>query len=104
MKIRTALAVAMFTFAAAGVAKADCTLKDPPAIPDGASAAEAEMVEAQKAVKAYVAETQEFLSCLEFEGKGRSGGDWTKRYNDASARMEKLAADFNKQLRAFKSK
>lgn len=104
MKKRTALALAVFTIGAAGAAQAECTLKDPPAIPDGTSANQDEMLTAQQAVKAYVAETQEFLSCLEFEGKGRSGGDWTRRYNDASTRMEKLAADFNKQLRAFKSK
>lgn len=102
-KVVTALfAVAMLGFA--GAAHAECTLKDAPVLPDGASAAEAQMVAAQQAVKAYVAETQEYLSCLEFEGKGRAGGDWTKKYNDASTRMEKLAADFNKQLRAFKSK
>lgn len=102
-KVVTALfAVAMLGFA--GAAHAECTLKDAPVLPDGATAAEAQMVAAQQAVKAYVAETQEYLSCLEFEGKGRAGGDWTKKYNDASTRMEKLAADFNKQLRAFKSK
>lgn len=102
-KIVTAMfAVAMLGFA--GAAHAECTLKDAPVLPDGASAAEAEMVAAQQSVKAYVAETQEYLACLEFEGKGRAGGDWTKKYNDASTRMEKLAADFNKQLRAFKSK
>ncbi|MDG5494572.1 hypothetical protein [Niveispirillum sp. BGYR6] len=104
MKRATALAVTIASFMISGVAHAECALKDPPAVPDGASATEPDMVAAQKAVKAYVAETQEFLACLEFEGKGKSGGDWTKRYNDASARMEKLAADFNKQLRAYKSK
>ena len=102
-KVVTAIfAVAMLGFA--GAAHAECTLKDAPVLPDGASAAEAQMVAAQQSVKAYVAETQEYLACLEFEGKGRAGGDWTKKYNDASTRMEKLAADFNKQLRAFKSK
>lgn len=90
--------------ALAGAAQAECVLKDPPVLPNGATAQEAEMIAAQQAVKAYVAETQEFLSCLEFEGRGRSGGDWTRRYNDASTRMERLAAEFNKQLRAFKSK
>ncbi|WP_173012544.1 hypothetical protein [Niveispirillum sp. SYP-B3756] len=104
MKKATALAVTIASFMISGVAHAECTLNDPPTVPDGASAAESDMVAAQKAVKAYVAETQEFLACLEFEGKGKSSGDWTKRYNDASARMEKLAADFNKQLRAYKSK
>lgn len=104
MKKVTALALSLLAMGFASVAHAECTLKDAPTLPDGASAAEADMIAAQQAVKAYVAETQEYLSCLEFEGKGRSGGDWTKKYNDASTRMEKLAADFNKQLRAFKSK
>lgn len=88
----------------AGIAHAECTLKDAPVLPDGASATEPQMIAAQQSVKAYVSETQEYLACLEFEGKGRAGGDWTKKYNEASTRMEKLAADFNKQLRAFKSK
>ncbi|MBP7340370.1 hypothetical protein [Niveispirillum sp.] len=101
------IVAAVFAVAAlgfAGAAHAECTLKDAPNLPDGATAVEADMVAAQQSVKAYVAETQEYLACLEFEGKGRAGGDWTKRYNDASTRMEKLAAEFNKQLRAFKSK
>lgn len=104
MKKLAALALTMLAMGIAGVAHAECTLKDAPVLPDGSSAAEADMVAAQQAVKAYVAETQEYLACLEFEGKGRAGGDWTKKYNDASTRMEKLAAEFNKQLRAFKSK
>lgn len=93
-----------FGLAIAGSAAADCTLKDAPPVPDGKSAAEAEMAAAQQAIKSYVAETQEFLQCLEFESKGRMSGDVTRRYNDASERMEKLAADFNKQLKAFKAK
>ncbi len=102
-KMLVPLAGAVF-MVTAGVAHAECTLKDPPVLPDGAAATEPQMIAAQQSVKAYVAETQEYLACLEFEGKGRAGGDWTKKYNEASTRMEKLAADFNKQLRAFKSK
>lgn len=104
MKKMVAAMLAVAAFGFVGAAHAECTLKDAPVLPDGASAAEADMVAAQQSVKAYVAETQEYLACLEFEGKGRAGGDWTKKYNDASTRMEKLAAEFNKQLRAFKSK
>jgi hypothetical protein len=85
-------------------AKADCTLGEAPGIPDGSKATQEEMIAAQKAIKSYVAETQEYLSCVEFEGKGRSGGEWTRRYNEASNRMEKLASEFNKQLKAFKSR
>lgn len=104
MKKMVAAALVLAALGFVGSAHAECTLKDAPTLPDGATAVEADMVKAQQSVKAYVAETQEYLACLEFEGKGRSGGDWTKKYNDASTRMEKLAAEFNKQLRAFKSK
>lgn len=104
MKNMVAAALVLAAVGFAGSAQAECLLKEAPALPDGATAVQDDMVKAQQAVKAYVAETQEYLSCLEFEGKGKSGGDWTKKYNDASSRMEKLAAEFNKQLRAFKSK
>ncbi|HYE48777.1 MAG TPA: hypothetical protein VEB20_04255 [Azospirillaceae bacterium] len=104
MKRLTAIAVVVLGVGAAGVARADCALGDPPAVPEGASATEAQMTETSGAVKKFMAETQEYLSCLEFEGKGKPGGAWTKKYNDAVEQMEKLASDFNKQLRAFKSK
>ena len=85
-------------------AQADCVVNTPPNVPDGKTAGEAEMVEAQQAIRSYVAETQEYLSCLENASRGRLGGDWTRRYNEASSQMEKLASDFNRQLRAFKSR
>ena len=87
-----------------GVAAADCTLGAAPQLPDGATATEAEMVAAQGAVKAYLAETQEFLACLEGSSRGRGTEDVTSRYNAATKTMEKLAADFNAQLRAFKTR
>lgn len=104
MKKMTALAVLALGLGFSNSALADCTLKDPPVVPDGKAAAEADMVAAQQAIKAYVTETQEFLACLEGESRGRMSGETTKRYNEASERMEKLASDFNKQLKAFKSK
>jgi len=104
MKRFAALAIVAVGVGTAGVAKADCALGAPPAVPDGASANEATMTEAAGAVKKFMAETQEYLSCLEFEGKGKPGGSWTKKYNEAVEQMEKLAADFNKQLRTFKGK
>jgi hypothetical protein len=94
-----ALWVAAFGFA--GAVHGECLIGEVPQIPDGSTATKADMVVAQRRVKAHVAETQEYLACVEFEGKGRAGGDWTKKYIAASTRMEKLAAEFNKQLRAF---
>lgn len=83
-------------------AMADCAIKDPPTVPDGKAASEAEMATAQAAVKGYLTETQEFLACL--ENIKVHDNAWNRKYNDASSAMEKLAADYNKQLKAFKSK
>lgn len=104
MRKITALAVLVLSFGFTTSALADCVVNTPPTIPDGKTAQEAEMVQAQLAVRSYVTETQEYLSCLENESRGRPGGDWTKKYNEASTQMEKLASNFNKQLRAFKSR
>ncbi|MBP7336371.1 hypothetical protein [Niveispirillum sp.] len=85
-----------------GVAHAGCEQGDPPALPDGSSASEAEMAEAVKAVKSYIAATEEYQACLTAEGK--RGKMDIESYNKSTERMEKLAANFNKQLKAFKSR
>jgi hypothetical protein len=82
---------------------ASCDIADPPALPDGASASAAEMAEAAKMVKAYIAATDEYQACLTAEGKVRGRLD-ADSYNKSTERMEKLAADFNKRLKAFKSR
>ncbi len=86
----------------AGPAFADCTIGEPPSIPDGSSATEAQMVEASKAVKAYMVDTEEYQACLTAEGK--KGKLDTSSFNKSTDRMEKLADQFNRQLRAFKSR
>lgn len=101
--LRTALIAAALTFLPAS-ALAECTLGNAPVIPNGATATEAEMLAGQQAIKAYVTETQEFLACLEGETRGRLSGDAGKKYEEASARMTKLASEFNSQLKAFKSR
>lgn len=104
MKRAFILSAVLLSFASAAHA-ADCKIeKDAPVIPNGASASETEMVSTQKAVKDYVSVTQEYLACLEMANKGRTSGSWTKEYNDATSKMEKIAKDFNAQLKAFKSK
>lgn len=83
---------------------AACAIGTAPAVPDGATAPAAEMGKAQEAVKAYIVETQEFLSCLEAEAKGNFTPEITARYNEATNRMSSLAMQFNTQLRSFKSR
>ncbi|MBJ7416580.1 MAG: hypothetical protein JHC88_14210 [Niveispirillum sp.] len=93
-------AVAMILFA--GAAQAACEQGDPPTLPDGATASETQMADAVKAVKAYIAATEEYQACLTAEGK--RGKMDIESYNKSTERMEKLAANFNKQLKAFKGR
>lgn len=99
-----ALSIAIALLLCTSASKAECVINEPPAIPDGATATAQQMEEAQKVVKDYIALTQEYLACLEFEGKGKPNGSWTVLYNQQSDKVERLASDFNKQLKAFKSK
>lgn len=82
---------------------AGCDIGEPPTLPDGATATAAEMSDAAKMVKAYIAATDEYQACLTAEGKVRGRVD-ADSYNKSTERMEKLAADFNKRLKAFKSR
>ncbi|SNR83304.1 MULTISPECIES: hypothetical protein [unclassified Azospirillum] len=82
---------------------AGCEIGDPPNLPDGSSATASDMAEAAKMVKSYIAATDEYQACLTAEGKVRGRID-ADSYNKSTERMEKLAADFNKRLKAFKSR
>jgi hypothetical protein len=98
-------AVVMSVAGLTGQAFAACELTAaPPTIPDGATAAEPDMLAAQQAVKQFVGVTQEFTQCLELESKGRMSNSEQKKFDDANEQMQKIAKDFNKQLKAFKSR
>lgn len=104
MKKIPALSIAISLLLFIGASNAECFINELPAVPDGATATSLQMEEAQKLVKDYLALTQEYLACLEFEAKGNPKGPWTILYNQQSEKMERLASDFNKQLKAFNSK
>ncbi|MDE1147053.1 MAG: hypothetical protein PW843_10605 [Azospirillaceae bacterium] len=84
----------------AGPALAECASKaNPPTIPDGASASTEQMTSANASVKGYMADMQDFLKCMENDKASGSA-----KYNAAVDQMQGIANEFNKQLRAFKSK
>jgi hypothetical protein len=97
---------------------ADCTYpKAPESIPDGKSAAEAEMVSAMTVFKQYNNEVTAYLSCLEGETADKikeAGGSTSaiiqvksmqsKKHNAAVTELQKLAGQFNEQVRSFKSR
>ena len=78
---------------------ADCSLPSAPAVPNGASASMDEMKSAQDAVKKYMVDTDDFLKCLDFSHSASADS----KHNEAVSQMQKLAAAFNDQLKAYKS-
>ena len=81
------------------------------AMPDGATATEQQMVDTQRQVKAYVAEMEAYLACLDKEAAAlKASGTMTeeqvlindKRYNSAVELMQGVAERFNVQVRIFR--
>jgi hypothetical protein len=92
-------------------AKAACTFPDEVDMPDGTTASEEEMLAGRDAVQQYMATMNEYLSCLDEESTAVPEEETPEqkqmhvaRHNAAVEQMETLAADFNEQLRAYKSR
>lgn len=87
-------------------------------IPNGSTASKDEMIAGQKGVKRFVSEMETYLDCLVEEEKvARSQIEnlepedeqmredmLTKKYNAAVEEMEKVAAQFNDQVQAYKAR
>ena len=87
-------------------------------MPNGGIATKEEMLEGQRAVKKYVAEMEAYLDCIVAEEKAaRSTMDnllpedeqqredmLNKKYNAAVDEMETVAAAFNTEVQAFRSR
>ena len=68
MKKLTSLLAATVLFAAPAFGS-DCSYPERPALPDGSSATKDEMIAAQGDVKAFLAQVDEYLDCIEQEEK-----------------------------------
>lgn len=66
-----------------------------PEIPDPASAVTAQMVKANKEVKAYVAAMEEYLNCARL-----SGGNHARAVKD----LKDFAGEFNDAVKSFKTR
>jgi len=87
-------------------------------VPNGNTATKEEMVAGQRGVKKYVAEMEIYLTCIVEEEKAARDqmGDMeahqeqeredmlNKKYNAAVDEMERLAAQFNSEVQAYKAK
>ena len=86
-----------------------CVLDEAPTIPEGASASAEEMKTTEVEFRTYMASVKEALACHEKIEEGLAG-EITKRqkvaidrrYNKGVDDLNDAAANFNKQVRAFK--
>lgn len=123
MKLRHALVVAicslLFSFhtvadenqSASGEILKSCPLPNKPNIPNGRTSSEAEMIEAQKEMKGYMAEGNQVIECLNnLEASwGEAATDEQKAivvlfHNKMVEEMESIAELFNSAVRAYKGK
>ncbi len=116
---KIAVLVAGTLFAASAVAE-DCTAPEAPSLPDGGSSTMEQMLEGQKAVKAFQAANLEYMGCLEArftaaEQAAKEGPDDEKAaaqeqyteamnaYNAAVTKEEEVAGQFNTEIREYKA-
>jgi hypothetical protein len=101
----------------AASAQAECVYPDQEVpMPDGTTATQQEMIDTQKAVKAYMADMEAYLACLkeehaaamaeiseeDTEAAAKREAMFTKRHDAAVDQMHLLGARFNEQVRAYK--
>ena len=120
MKARLILAAVITTggMLYATSALADCSYpKEPTSAPNGATATRDEMIASKVSLDAYQKEINVYLECLDNDANERilaAGEDkamvtnikqaTAKMHNAAIDGLQKLADEFNTQLRAFKNK
>lgn len=103
--------LSVLVLAYSSISFAECTRTTPPELPNGASSDLETMVEGQKAVKAYVADTEAYLACLSTDAE-EAGAEMSEEmrsqgvdiYNAAVDEMEAVAASFNEEIAAYKAK
>ncbi len=108
--------IAAIIFAPAALA---CDYPERFSIPNGSSATKDEMVAGQRGVKKFMADMEEYIACIE-EGedkKNRASIEkpdpidqalrdemLIKKHNAAVDDMEKVAAQFNEEVRTYKAR
>jgi len=95
-----------------------CDYPEKISIPNGNKASKDEMVAGQRGVKKYMADMETYLACIEKEDKENRAGIeepdpivdaqrdemLVKKHNAAVEEMEKIAAAFNEEVRAYKAR
>jgi hypothetical protein len=107
--LTSASLITAFCLLFSAAASANCDFPGSVEVPDGGTASEAELVASQAAIKQYMASAEEYIACLDAEAEA-IGPEITEdqvrirdmRHDSAVDEMEKLAAEFNAQVRAYK--
>lgn len=95
-----------------------CDYPERVSIPNGSTATKDEMVAGQKGVKKFMGDMETYLACIEEEDKEMRAGIeepdpiveaqrdemLVKKHNAAIDDMEKVAAQFNEEVRAYKAR
>jgi hypothetical protein len=112
--IKASCTVAVILFGPVALA---CDYPEHTSIPNGATATKEEMIAGQKGVKKFMAEMEAYLACIADEDKEQRAGIeepdpiveaqrdemLVKKHNAAVEDMEKVAAAFNEEVRAYKA-
>ena len=110
IKLHELMLTAAIAALGTSVATAACPYPEEISVPDGSSATTEEMLDGQKQVKAYMAEMEQYINCL--DGEAKAMGDavtdeeralHVSRHNAAVDAMEKVATSFNEQIREYKA-
>ena len=88
---------------------AHCPKATPPAMPAGRSASLADMERVQGEVRTFITASEAYLECLSEVIDGGSLDDLQEvaavsEHNEIVVLMERIAEDFNEELRAFRSR
>ncbi len=96
MKIIFSIPVLLLSMAAGASCPPDWHLHVAvPEVPDGSQASEAEMYQAQEAIKSYIHQASEYLDCNSAS---------SLRREHTAANLEQIADSYNKQLKVFREK
>lgn len=115
MKSTHSLFLALALCSASSLA-ADCEQPTMPELPSGATASMEQMLDGQKAIKAFQSANVEYMQCLEptlnaAQKAATEGGDGAAKayeeieaaYNAAVSAEEEVAGQFNTAIRAYKA-
>lgn len=92
-------------------ANAECEIPDNVVVPEDANETEEQMLAVQKVVVQYMDSMEAYLECIELEDQalGEEKTDEqavanVQKHNEAVDAMETVAAQYNEQVKAFKSR